>query len=103
MGHDAEPTPRAFAQGCLFDAPDSLPLPAAGHHHLGVAFTDLTVMGAGDGSGKKVEDLPHAMIKMWDIFGFAKTLLNLKLGPSRPLIGEPAIPSQRATGCRPPG
>lgn len=44
------------------------------------------MIGSGDGLGKKVEDLPKAMFKMWDFPGLVKTLLDVKLGPSRPLI-----------------
>ncbi|GAA6002985.1 hypothetical protein JCM10207_001930 [Rhodosporidiobolus poonsookiae] len=71
----------------LFTQPGTLPLPDHGHHHLGVVFEGVTVYGSG-GTRKTVEDLPLAMLKMWDVPGFIGKLLNLKLGKKRSLISN---------------
>lgn len=51
------------ASGGIFNEPGTLPLPDAGHLHLGVVFEDLTVHGTG-GAQRTVEGLEISVMKV---------------------------------------
>ena len=53
---------RGGAEG-IFSEPESLPLPDAGHHHLGVVFEGLTVHGTG-GAQRTVEGLEISLLQV---------------------------------------
>ncbi|KAI5475511.1 putative ABC transporter superfamily membrane protein Pdr11p [Pseudohyphozyma bogoriensis] len=71
----------------IFAEPGTMPLPDAGHHHLGVVWEDVTVFGSG-ATRKTVESLDMSMIKMWDLPGFIMKLAGIKVGKTRPLISN---------------
>jgi hypothetical protein len=71
----------------LFSTPGTLPLPDHGHHALGLSFSNLTVFGAGS-TQRVVETFDIALLRMWDLPGLIKKLLNLKTGAARPLVSE---------------
>ncbi|KAL8279015.1 hypothetical protein RQP46_008684 [Phenoliferia psychrophenolica] len=71
----------------IFSEPGTLPVPYAGHHHLGVVFEGLTVLGTG-GAQRTVEGLEISLFRAFDFFSFVKKLTGWKTGPTRPLISD---------------
>ena len=59
----------------LFSEPGSLPVPDAGHHHLGVVFEGLTVHGTG-GAQRTVEGLEISVMKVRSFWPFRRLRAN---------------------------